>query len=206
MKKTLLLPLAIMLSLFSGCTQQTSVPAATAPQIQDEEETKSKTVDFLEKSGDLIKKEFFDIGEIKGPYSTRVIFQNIVMTNVVTQRQIGALRLETESPLSNGTDTFIGTLDSDELQACIQSVKYIRDNMFTQKASTYTECEYQSRDGVLIGAYSNLRNSSVSWELYVKPQKHISRSSIYLSMDKIDELISLLEKAQAQLKTAGIGS
>lgn len=193
MKNFLLLVLSIMLCI-SGFAQETK-----------ENDSKSKTIEFLKKDGALLKKEFFDIGNIVyGKSSVIVKFQNIVVTNVISKSKIGALRLETEYTSSIGTDTYIGTLDSDELEACIQSVKYLKDNVINQQASTYTECEYKSRDGVLIGAYSNLKNLEKPWVLYVQTKSYTSRSMRTLSLDKIDELISLLEKAQAQLKESGI--
>lgn len=193
MKKILLLALSMVLCI-SGFAQETKG-----------NDSKSKTVEFLKKDGALLKKEFFDIGNISyGKSSISVKFQNILITDVVSKSKVGALRLETEYTSSIGTDTYIGTLDSDELEACIQSVKYLRDNVINQQATTYTECEYRSRDGVLIGAYSNLRNPEKPWILYVQTKSYTSRSMETLSLDKIDELISLLEKAQAQLKECGV--
>lgn len=184
MKKILLLALSMVLCI-GGFAQETKG-----------NDSKSKTVEFLKKDGALLKKEFFDIGNISYGNTIIVKFQNILITDVVSKSKVGALRLEIEYTSS--------MLDSDELEACIQSVKYLRDNVINQRATTHTECEYRSRDGVLIGAYSNLRNPEKPWILYVQTKSYTSRSMETLSLDKIDELISLLEKAQAQLKECGV--
>ena len=184
MKKILLLALSMVLCI-GGFAQETKG-----------NDSKSKTVEFLKKDGALLKKEFFDIGNISYGNTIIVKFQNILITDVVSKSKVGALRLEIEYTSS--------MLDSDELEACIQSVKYLRDNVINQRATTHTECEYRSRDGVLIGVHSNLRNPEKPWTFYVQAESYTSSSRETLSLDKIDELISLLEKAQAQLKECGV--
>lgn len=88
-------------------------------------ESKSKAIEFLKTDGSLLIKEFYDLVKVKG-----VECQVLVITNVVSKKKIGCLRLETKYSSSYSSDSCIGTLDSDELDACIQSLQYIKDTFF----------------------------------------------------------------------------
>lgn len=72
-------------------------------QEKQEDLSKSKTVELLQKDGVLLKKDFYQIGDVPG-----VNFQNIVITNVATGEKTGALRLKTSYYSSLGSDTYIG--------------------------------------------------------------------------------------------------
>ena len=83
------------------------VMTCSALPAQDEtNNSKSKTVELLEKDGVLLQKDFFDIGRVGG-----VSFQTIVITNLSSGEKTGALRVITEYSSSS----YIGTLDFDEL-------------------------------------------------------------------------------------------
>ena len=130
MKKTLLMIAVLFLAI-----------SANAQSEKQEETSKSETVKLLQKNGVLLRKDFYDIGKVEG-----VIFQNIIITDISTGEKTGALRLETSYYSSLGTDTYIGTLDFDELEGCIKSLTYIKDNVITSLPETYTECEYKTKD------------------------------------------------------------
>ena len=115
------------------------IPLGLSAQEEKEQPSKSKTIMFQEKSGVIIEKKFYDI---EGAKVQGVAFQNIIVTDLSTGEKQGALRLKTSyySSALKQTETFIGTLDYDELTACIQSLEYMQQNVINQTPTTYTEC------------------------------------------------------------------
>ncbi len=159
--------------------------------------SESKAIAFLEKNGTLIKKEYYDIEAVK---VDGVSFENIILTDLLTKEKVGALRLETYYyyPSLNKQETYIGTLDYDEIDACIKSLEYIYENITKTVPSTYTECVYSSRDGVSISTF--WREKKNCWEIALKTKKYISNSETYLKIDSILHIILNLNNAKAQLK------
>lgn len=169
---------------------------ANAQTNKQEESSKSETVQLLQKDGVLLRKDFYDIGKVGG-----VTFQNIIITDMSTGEKTGALRLETYYYSSSlGTDTYIGTLDYDELEGCIKSLTYIKDNVITSLPETYTECEYKTKDGVSLGAYVRTTKKERDWRIYIQTRSYTNRSQEFLSPDKLVEVISLLNKSLENLK------
>ncbi len=111
------------------------------------------------------------------------------------------MRLETNYFSSVGTDTYIGTLDSDEIDAAIKSLKYIAETLVLTSPETYTEVEYSTRDNMQIGAFT----SDGTWEVYVQTKSYTSRSMSTIKADKINEFIGYLEQSK-QLITEKVGS
>lgn len=162
-----------------------------AQQKKEEEASSSKTLEFMAKDGSLLVKEFYDLATIKG-----VKCQVLIIKDVVANKKIGCMRLETThySSYSSSPDTYIGTLDSDELDACIKSLKYLKDNLLSQPATTYTEAGYKSRDKVEIGAfYSTDKNN---WSAYVQTKSYTSRSMKFFDAENLDALAAEMEKAK----------
>ena len=106
------------------------------------------------------------------------------------------MRLETEyrSSYSSSPDTYIGTLDADELDACIRSLKYLKDNILSKDAETYTEAQYTSRDKVEIGAFFN--ETRKKWSAYVQTKSYTSRSMAFFEADNLDALAAEMQKAK----------
>lgn len=161
-----------------------------------EEKSKSETVEFLQKDGVLLEKQFYDIGKVSG-----VSFQTIIITDIITKKKIGALRLETEHYSSIGTDTYIGTLDFDELDACLKSLEYIKTNILPSTPSVYTEFEYKTRDGVKIGTFWSQGKKESKWSLYIQTKSYTNRSTAYISVEKVDEIIDMIKKSLNNLET-----
>lgn len=159
---------------------------------EKEPESKSKTIEFTSKEGALYQKEFEDIGKTGG-----VIFKNIYITDLIGNRVISALRLENSYYIGSGNSIdYVGTLDADELEGCIKALKYLKDNILTATPSLYTEIEYKSRDGVLIGAYS----SKGSWTLFIQTKSYTQKSLTSIKIGEIDNLISNFVSAKSKFK------
>lgn len=162
-----------------------------AQQKKEEEASSSKTLEFMAKDGSLLVKEFYDLATIKG-----VKCQVLIIKDIVANKKIGCLRLETAyySSYSSSPDTYIGTLDSDEIDACIKSLKYLKDNLLSQPADTYTEAGYKSRDKVEIGAFYSVEKQN--WSAYVQTKSYTTRSMKFFDANNLDSLASEMEKAK----------
>lgn len=167
----------------------------TCSSLAAQEETnssKSKTVELLEKEGVLLQKDFFNIGRVGG-----VSFQTIIITNISSGEKTGALRVITEY-----SSSYIGTLDSDELSGCISSMEYIKTNILTSTYDNYMECEYKTRDGVKFGVYSKenpVARKERIWTFYLRTKNYTDRSFVSMKIDKLDDIIECLKKAQSNL-------
>lgn len=150
-------------------------------------ESKSKAVEFLQADGTFLVKEFYDLQKIKG-----VECQVLIMHNVVSGSKMGCLRLETQYRSQYTSDNYIGTLDADELDACIQSLQYIKDTLLPSSPEVYTEAEYKTNDGVKFGAYY----SKGKWTAFVYTKGYTSRSAEFLGVDNIDSFIAVMQQAK----------
>lgn len=187
MKKVLFM---VLLLTFSNTT--------FAQTKEQESQSKSKTVAFLAKDGTLLKKEYYDVegGKVSG-----VGFRNIVITDLLNQNKIGALRITTAhySSALSSTDTYIGTLDYDELSACIKSLEYMYDHVVNTTPTTYTECEYRTRDGITMSIFWNSKNT---WKFVIQTKDYTNRSAQYLNIQSLSTTILNLKNSQVQLKGA----
>lgn len=166
------------------------MPIASIAQdkVAENSQSKSKTLEFLEKDGSFIQKEFYPLGKVKG-----VECEVLILTNLLNKQKMGCLRLKTTYyNRVGGNDTYIGTLDSDELSASVQSLQFIKDQLMPTNPSTYTEAEYKTRDGVKLGAYS----SDKGWKSYVYTKGYTSRSAEFFDASHIDSLIGYLNQAK----------
>ena len=150
-------------------------------------ESKSKAIEFLKADGTFLVKEFYDLQKIKG-----VECQVLIMTNVVSGTKMGCLRLETQYRGQYSSDSYIGTLDSDELDACIKSLQYIKDTLLPSAPTVYTEAEYKTNDGVKFGAYY----AKDKWTAFIYTKGYTSRSAEFLGVDNLDSFITEMQQAK----------
>jgi hypothetical protein len=180
MKKSSLF-LVALISCFIGFAQQ-----------EVKEKSLSKTVEFSEKNGVLLQKEFEDLGSIKG-----VTFKNAYIKDLLTGEKIVALKLESSYYIGSGSSVdYSGILDFDELDACIKSLKYIKENLITTIPQLYTEIEYKTRDGIKIGTY--LANKT-QWKLFIQTASYSNKSIKFIELDQLDNIISVFEKSKQLL-------
>ncbi len=150
-------------------------------------ESKSKAVKFMTADGTFLIKEFYDLPQIKG-----VEFQMLIMTNVVSGKKMGCLRLTTNYCDGYSNESYIGTLDYDELEACIQSLEYIKNVLLPSAPTVYSEAEYKTNDGVKFGAYY----SENKWTAFVYTKDYTSNSAEFLDADNIDSFIAVMQQAK----------
>jgi len=183
MKKLLLLTMLFTISLI--CYSQEK-------QSERLPETKSKSVEFMSKDGTFMKKQFYDLGKIKG-----LRCEVMIITDVVNQKKVGCLRLETSYSSSYTSDTYIGTLDYDEIDACVKSLNYILNDVLPSHPDTYTETQYKSRDGVKFGTYYTKKTDK--WTAFVYTKDYNSRSAEFFDSSNITALIQVMEDAKKMI-------
>lgn len=101
----------------------------------------SKTLQLLEADGSFLVKAFYDLATVKGG-DCKVL----IITDAFSGKKLGCMRLETRPSAARAAETYVGTLDADELDACIQALSYIREHLLLSPCETYTEAEYRTRD------------------------------------------------------------
>lgn len=183
MKKTLITIVLMCCCLFAFSQEK---------QVAEQEST-SKTIEFMKKDGTLLQREFYPLGKVKG-----VDCQVLIITDLISKKKIGCLRLETQYSSSYNTDTYIGTLDYDEIAACIKSINYINENLLNVTPTTYTEVEYNTRDKVKVGAYSNEKKGT--WSAYVQTKSYTTRSLDFFAANDLQQLVSIMEQAKSLIE------
>lgn len=164
------------------------ISVSAVAQDKAGEVSSSTSINFMSKDGVLLQKEFYDLPKIKG-----ISFQVLIITDIVQNSKVGCLRIETKYYSNYVSDTYIGTLDADELGAAIKSLEYIKNNVITNAPGTYTEMTYRTRDKVEVGAYYN---SKGNWVIYVEPKNYQSRSLETINESDLDSMIQTFKKAQ----------
>lgn len=146
----------------------------------------------MSKDGALIKTEFYDLGNVKG-----IKCDLLIITDEVNQNKMGCIRLNSTYSSSYSTDTYIGNLDFDEIDACVKSLNYIVSNILPSNPTRYTEIEYTSRDGVKLGAY--YEQNKLKWSAYVYTKDYTIRSAVFFDSSNITELKNILENAKSMI-------
>lgn len=164
---------------------------ASYGQTNTKEKELSNAEKFSSKSGTLIEKEFVDVGTLK-----KVEIKVIHYTDLISNESVSALRFEYEVTGSYSSDTKIASLDADEIDGLIKSIKMMQESVFTSTPTNYTEVTYQSRGGFEAGCYW----SKGDWSTYLKLEKYDGKSYVFLKKDDFPELLKLLEKAKTMLK------
>ena len=100
--------------------------------------------------------------------------------------------METQYRGQYSSDSYIGTLDSDELDACIKSLQYIKDTLLPSAPTVYTEAEYKTNDGVKFGAYY----AKDKWTAFIYTKGYTSRSAEFLGVDNLDSFITVMQQSK----------
>ena len=155
----------------------------------NDKESKSKAVQFMERDGSLLKKEYHNLGTVKG-----IECEVIITTDLKNSEKIGCLKLKTTSQ----GFSYNGYLDTDELAAAIQSLEYVKDEVLPSTPNVYTEVIYKSRDNVVMGAYTitSNYNNDYKWRVFVKPNSYKGSFEDF-NKKHIETFIEYLNKAQS---------
>lgn len=157
---------------------------------QSKEQELSNADKFSAKAGTLIQKEFLDVGTVSKAKISVIHYKDLISSETVS-----AVRFEYEVATSYSTDTKIASLDADEIDGLIKSIKLMQEKVFLSTPTNYTEVTYKSRGGFEAGCYW----SKGDWATYLKLEKFDSKSYVFLKKDDFPILLSLLEKAKTML-------
>jgi hypothetical protein len=161
-------------------------------QSETKENELSNAERFSSKSGTLIEKKFGNIGTLKDVEVKVVRYKDLM-----TGEEIQALLLQYEVASSYSTDTKSASLDSDEIEGLIKSIKMMQEKVFNTSPSTYTEVTYKSRAGFEAGCFWSDKKD---WSTYLKLEKYDGKSYVFLKKDDFPELLTLLERAYSVMK------
>ena len=160
-------------------------------QTDTKEKELSNAEKFSLKAGTLIQKEFIDVGTIN-----KLKVQVIHYTDLVSNETVSSVRFEYEVASSYSTDPKIASLDADEIDGLIKSIRMMQEKVFAMTPTNYTEVTYRSRGGFEAGCYW----SKGDWATYLKLEKYDGKSYVFLKKDDFLALLALLEKAKTMLK------
>lgn len=165
-------------------------------QTIEKEQSKSKTVEFSKKSGAFLKKEFQELGSF-----SNIKFTNIYFTDILTNEKASALKVETSYYSSSlGSTEYSGTLDPDELDACLKCLNHIKTNCIGTTPELYTEMIYKTRDGLSIGAYYSIEdNKKQQWVVFIQPESYTYKSLKAIKEEDLGKIISVIEQSKQTL-------
>jgi hypothetical protein len=182
MKQIVLFTLIFSTSLFQ-CYAQSSKEISS-------EKNQSNAEIFSSRSGTLIQKEFEDIGTIK-----KCKIQVAKYQDLINGLKSNAVRFEYEYHSTYTSDTKIATLDPDEIDGLIKSLKLIGEKIFPTNPVNYTEVSFKSRSGFAAGCFSG----KDKWSTYMKLEQFDTNSYVFMDKEDITQLLTLLEQAKARL-------
>lgn len=159
-------------------------------QTQTKEKELSNAEVFSAKSGVLMQKEFVEIGTLK-----RCKIQVVYFTDLISNTKQSALKFEYEVATTYSTDTKAATLDPDEVDGLMKSIKLMQEKVFPTTPTNYTEVYYRSRGGFEGGCFT----SKGTWSTYLKLEKFDGKSYVWLNIEDLTTLYTYLEQAKSKL-------
>ncbi|SHL14292.1 hypothetical protein SAMN05444266_102190 [Chitinophaga jiangningensis] len=180
--KTVVIIWVIISSFYSASCQSTKSDS-------DPKEQKSKAELFSNKSGSLIQKQFIDIGSLRGCQ-----IKVVQLTDLIGGETTKAVRFEYIYPGAYSSDTKIGILDIDEVDALIKSLNILKDKVIPTTPELYTEIAYKSRGGFQAGCFISRKQ----WSSFLKLEQFDDKSYVFMKDGDIIQLLSLLNDAKAK--------
>ncbi len=150
----------------------------------------SNTERFSIQSGKLIQKEYSFVSEVK-----KCTIQILTVKNLITGDSMKAVNLEYMYRGQYTSDTKSATLDSDELDALIESLKVVTEKIKEPVPSTVVEITFTSRSGFKAGCF-NLRGK---WLVYVRLEQFDTNSVVYMDEEDLGWLVRILGRAKERL-------
>lgn len=157
---------------------------------EKEDDVKSKYSMFSEKSGMLLKHEYYDLGKVGG-----LTLEAIVSTDVNDDTKVAAVRFKNSYYISMnaGSIYYISALDSEELDSCIDALGFMIAMSESKVPDIYTEYRYISVEGIKISLFTN----NGSWNASVQTKKYTDKSWIKIPANKLREIIDKLNRAKS---------
>lgn len=146
----------------------------------------------MDKYGKLLEVTRFGIGKVSG-----IKFDVVFLKNILDGSKIGCLRLTT----STSSTEYYGYLDYDEIDNCIQSLIYFKDNVLPtelDEGADYKEVTYRTRDYVEFGVYYE-NWPSKSWVPYLMTNSFINSSKESFKSKDFDKVIAFLNQSKKMI-------
>jgi len=147
---------------------------------------------FSSQAGTLIERQFVEIGKVKGVEVKVIKYKDL---NNGTSKS--ALRFEYEYKSSYSSDSKIASLDLDEIDGLIKSMKNLQSTVFPSTRDIYTEVTFKSRTGFEAGAYFSTDKGK--WTAYIQIEKFDSNSLVFLTIEDFSTILGLIEQAKAKM-------
>lgn len=147
---------------------------------------------FSSQAGTLIERVFIDIGKIKG-IDVKVLKYKDLNSGVSKS----ALRFEYTYKSSYTSTTKVTSLDLDEIDGLIISIKNLQENVFTSSKESYTEVTYRSRTGFETGAYYS--PDKKKWTGYIQVSEYDRDSLVFISVEDLTTFLTLLDHAKTKM-------
>jgi hypothetical protein len=161
----------------------------TFGQAETSEKEISNAEKFFNKSGALIQKEFFDIGDLK-----KCNIQIARFTDIINNQKINAVRIVLVD-ISSPPLTGVAYLDADEIDGLVKSINIIQEKVLPNVATNMTSVSFKSKGGLVVSCSSNKE----SWIICMKIEGTIGVAYVFLDDDDLPKLIELLEQSKSKL-------
>jgi len=170
----------------------TTLTVAVA-QVKAPVQSNKSNIELLsEQTGTFVKREFIPVGKAKG-----VTVEILKITNLITDKVVSGVKLSGVYSSSYSSDTKSGFLDADEVDAFVNTLKYVKEKVFTSEIPAYsTEFNFNARGGVSGGAFLS---GGKTWSGYVKLEQFDSNSYFFLKPEDFNALAELIVAAKSKL-------
>ncbi|MBL0136936.1 MAG: hypothetical protein IPP86_00210 [Bacteroidetes bacterium] len=152
---------------------------------------KSLLEKFSERSGSLMKREFFDVGKIRG---MKIKMMKITNLTDPGSKTLSGARFECSTQYSD----YIAFVDADELDGLIASLDFIQSKIFNDTAKTYTEVEFKTRGGFKSGCYFSQNDNK--WSGYIQVASYSDKSMVFLEQEDFGKFKNMVEQVKELMK------
>ncbi|MCQ2227154.1 MAG: hypothetical protein MJZ01_04485 [Bacteroidales bacterium] len=166
-----------------------SLLIAFSSSLFAQEKSGSKAVEFMSCRDNLLIKEYHNL---VGP--SDMDFQVLIVTNHDTGKKLGCMKIEK----SNGSETFSGTIDYEEIDACIKSIDYVKTTIMTAAPKVYSEASFRTLDGVSFSAFYVEKNKK--WSAGFNIVENNYRSGITLDLATLETLKNAFVVAKSKIE------
>jgi hypothetical protein len=163
----------------------------TAIAQNTNDKTISNAEQFSAKSGTLIEKVTYPIGNIK-----KCDLKVLVFTDLISGTKQKALKLSFDVVTSYTTDTKTAVLDADEIDGLLKSIKMMQEKVIVNIPTEYTEVSFRSRGGFEAGCFL----SKGAWSSYLKLEEFDGKSYVWIESEDLTTLYNLLETAKIKMQ------
>ncbi len=166
------------------------LPYVSYTQTQTPEDSKSNTVRFSQNEACLIQKEFYSLGQLKGG----ITFDALVLTNMKTHEKTGGVVIKIQFQSSvYGNAEFPGTIDYDELDSCLKSLRTLQDSLTLSSPFTYTEYDISTRDGIMIRVF---HHNKKGWQAIIQTKRNHPDSAKQIDIKELVQVTQFLNDAK----------